>query len=58
MPKRQKDVWDRVAQQNRLFARFCGPDSHKTSNRNKARIFRVLFDRTGRMNARQARLEG
>jgi hypothetical protein len=38
-------VWHRIAQQNRLFAKFAGPDSHKTSARNKARIFRVLFER-------------
>ena len=41
--KRQKSVFDRIAQRNRLFAKFAGPGSCHTSNRNKARIFRVLF---------------
>lgn len=41
--KRTKTVFDRIAQRNRLFAKFAGPGSHRTSQRNKARIFRVLF---------------
>lgn len=38
-----KSVWQRVEQKNRLFAKFAGPGSDKTSLRNKARIVRVLF---------------
>lgn len=40
---RSKTVFDRIAQRNRLFAKFAGPESSRTSARNKARIFRVLF---------------
>jgi len=42
--RRTKTVFDRIAQQNRLFAKFAGPGSHLTSERNKLRIFRVLFE--------------
>jgi len=41
--RRQKTVFDRIAQKNRLFARLAGPGSHATSARNRRRIFRVLF---------------
>ena len=41
--RRQKSVFDRIAQRNRLFAKFAGPLSGTTNARNKARIFRVLF---------------
>jgi hypothetical protein len=41
--KREKTVWDRIAQRNRLFSKFAGPESGRTSSRNRARIFRVLF---------------
>jgi len=41
--KRVKTAWDRIAQRNRLFAKFAGPLSGYTSERNKRRIFRVLF---------------
>lgn len=41
--KRVKSSWDRIAQRNRLFAKFAGPESGYTSARNKRRIFRVLF---------------
>jgi hypothetical protein len=43
--RREKTPFERIAQRNRLFAKFAGPGSHKTSWRNKARIFRVLFGR-------------
>jgi hypothetical protein len=42
--KRSKTVFERIAQRNRLFAKFAGPDCEHTSALNKARIFRVLFD--------------
>jgi len=41
--RRDKSPFERIAQRNRLFAMFAGPGSHRTSTRNKARIFRVLF---------------
>lgn len=41
--KRQKTVFERIAQKNRLFARLAGPGSHKTTDRQKRRILRVLF---------------
>jgi hypothetical protein len=42
--KRVKTPFERIAQRNRLFSKFAGPESGRTSNRNKARIFRVLFE--------------
>ena len=40
-----KSVWARIAQQNKLFHMVMGPDSHLTSERNKRRIFRALFEK-------------
>jgi len=45
MKRPLKTVYERIEQKNRLFAKFAGPHSSSTSDRNKARIFRVLFDR-------------
>ena len=42
---RVKTVWERIDQRNRLFAKFAGPESGRTSERNRRRIFRVLFGR-------------
>jgi hypothetical protein len=38
-----KSPFERTEQRNRLFAKFAGPGSHRTSERNKRRIFNVLF---------------
>lgn len=43
--RRAKTAHERIEQKHRLFARYFGPQSRTTSRRNKARIFRVLFDR-------------
>jgi len=43
--KRIKSPFERIAQRNRLFAKFAGPESGRTSERNRRRIFRVLFGR-------------
>jgi hypothetical protein len=41
--RRTKSVYELIAQRNRLFSKFAGPESGHTSSRNRARIFRVLF---------------
>jgi len=43
--RRIKTPWERIAQHNRLFAKFAGPESGHTSERNKRRVFRALFGR-------------
>ena len=43
--KRAKTVFERIAQENRLFSKFAGCESDHTSELNKRRIFRVLFDK-------------
>lgn len=38
-----KTAFQRIEQKNRLFARVCGPLAGTTTEKQKARIVRVLF---------------